>query len=49
MNISSGGYWEDMVLYWAWRGDARGYVPPPTVKTIVRDGDGVAIAVIDEE
>jgi len=27
--------WEDMVLYWAWRGDEPASYPPPTRKRIV--------------
>lgn len=39
-------YWEDMVLYWALRGDGP-CGKPPTQKQIVRDARGVAVAVID--
>lgn len=39
-------YWEDMVLYWALRGDGL-CGRPPTEKIIVRDCKRVAVAVID--
>lgn len=26
--------WEDMVLYWAWRGKSQANKPPPTIKRI---------------
>lgn len=26
--------WQDMGLYWAWRGNTNGYCPPPTTKHI---------------
>ena len=44
--------WEDKVLYWAWRGGAEGYTPPPTNKTIVYgivSGQTEAIGVFDDE
>ena len=42
--------WEDMGLYWAWRGGQDGYTPTPTKKEIVYrqiGGMRIACAVIE--
>ena len=34
--------WQDMKLYWAWRGGPIGYCEAPTKKKIFRRADGYA-------
>ena len=34
--------WQDMKLYWAWKGGYIGYCPAPSKKKIFRNADGYA-------